>query len=1054
MIIQNILFPSRKFNPVPEAFLRVSGATNCATDMTELVMAEGARAEFDTYFNGLSYEKWKKYTCIGDVSLHIGISGKFTLILFNEYRASNQNIKTEIARVTLSTLSEKEEKSYHPSNALPAAEETESLVRFVSANAEWKEKYFDIPVPDSDFRGIISFDLVCEAEGSVFKGGYYDAAVEGNHEDPYFAVDICTFRREKFVKRNMDMLKREVFDADSPLKGRFEVFISDNGKSLDLSDDYFGKVHVFPNKNAGGAGGFGRAMIEILHSPNYQKFTHIIMMDDDIVFSYETLYRTFMMAKLIKNEYRNAFIGGAMLCLDAPQIQSEALDLWEVVRNRPIKYQYDITNLEFVLKNEIEEKGNHFGWWYCVMPIGVVKANNLPLPIFIKRDDIEYGIRNGRTFINLNGLCVLHESFDNKRRGYLEYYYWRNVCILNAIHFRYDKNTLKKQLYALMKSCLVRFRYDDANLAFAGVEDFLRGVDWLKSTDVEALNAYVLDYTYKAVPIDKINPPFAYDAYEAALNTEEGVKEQVLNAKGKTVFRKVIYGWFHKSGGVRYVRMNNPAIYNFYGVKRVINYDEASGKAFVTYKSWRELLNLVRNYRKLCKLIDEKYDAARQDYRLRAHELTDLSFWNSYLGLDGTVFPAKDFAGDSIILSSSAMRAKRHEKDVRKKDAKHLRHIRISRFFQRFLAVFMPIKRNRICFYVHERKGYTCNLKYIAEELIKRYPDKTELIWVTRYPETCEALAAKGIKVVELGSRQHWYYQFTSKAVIVNDAFPESVVLRLRQFTVNTWHASMNYKRIGPDSVKFRNDIAKKIFSIRNKQPRMYVSGSQYFTDDTSRSFRFDKKVFVPFGMPRNDIFFRDNTELGKKIRREYALPEKCKLVLYAPTFRDGYKEDIYGLDFKRLVSALHKKFGGDWRVLYRRHYFVNSKDVILDRNTIDVSAYEDMNELLAVSDALISDYSSCLWDFSITERPSFVYAADLNNYHLKDRDFSYPLEKWPFSIAADNDRLEANIMDFNEEEYKAKIEQHHKDGGLFDDGHASERVVNELAAKLKLNKR
>ena len=138
----------------------------------------------------------------------------------------------------------------------------------------------------------------------------------------------------------------------------------------------------------------------------------------------------------------------------------------------------------------------------------------------------------------------------------------------------------------------------------------------------------------------------------------------------------------------------------------------------------------------------------------------------------------------------------------------------------------MPIKRNRVCFYLHQRKGYTCNLKYITEQLLKEYGNRAEIVWITKYPATCSSLVKRGIRVVKYGTFAHWYYQFTSKVVVVNDAFPESVLLRRRQFTINTWHASMNYKKIGPASVKFVNDIARKVFMIRNKQPQMYVSGS------------------------------------------------------------------------------------------------------------------------------------------------------------------------------------------------------------------------------------
>lgn len=1046
MIIQNILFPGNEFNPELEAYVRIVGSqanepetsketadkqsnyaeandkkTNYAADINELVMQKGIRAEFNTYFNGLSIEKWCKYTQIGEVGLHLKLSGKFTIYVYNEFRAANKNVRKEICRAAF--------------------------------DGNRPDSIIEITIPDRDYRGMISFALESEADGSVFSGGYYYTTQEDVFENPCFAVDICTFKREKFVKRNMDLLQRTVFAADSPLKDCFEVFMSDNGQSLELDDVYGGKVHVFPNKNTGGAGGFGRAMIEILRSPDYEKFTHIIMMDDDIVFNYETLYRTFMMAKLLKDEYKNAFIGGAMLKSNDPKIQSEALDNWIVTKHKPVKFQYDITDLNFVLKNEIEDKGNYFSWWYCVMPIGVVKANNLPLPIFIKRDDIEYGVRNGRTFITLNGICVLHEAFELKRQGFLDYYYWRNICILNAIHFpSYSKEQLKKSLDSLMKNCLVRYRYDDANLAFTGVEDFLRGVDWLKNTDAEQLNNYVMNYTYNAQPTNTITPAFSHGAYEKDIAKEAARKKSISSKPGKSMFRKVAYGWLRRAKGVRYVKMNNPEIYNFYGVKRVINYDENSDKAFVTYKSWRELLNLLKNYKRICKLIDKKFDDVKLEYKYRAKEITSLPFWEKYLELDGTVHEQQDFAADTQIISGCVIKARKRKAAVRKRDKKNLRKVRIKRFMQGFLF-WLPIKRNRICFYSHARKGYSCNLKYICEELLNRYGGKAEIIWITPFPESCTHLVQKGIKVVRFGTFEHWHYQFTSKVVVVNDAFPESVKLRRSQFTVNTWHASMNYKKIGPAYCSFRNDIAKKIFFIRNKQPKMYISGSQYFTEDTSKSFNFKKKIFVPYGMARNDIFFKNNAELTNKIKRQYALPEDCKLVLYAPTFRDGFKEDIHGIDFARLVKVLGEKFGGKWKVLYRKHYFVNSNDVILDKNTIDVSDYDDMNELLAVSDVLISDYSSCLWDFSITHRPSFIYATDMEQYHLNDRDFSYPVEKWPYTIAKDNDELEEVISHFNKADYIKKIKAHHADAEIFDDGKAAERAADAIAQKMKLKK-
>lgn len=382
-----------------------------------------------------------------------------------------------------------------------------------------------------------------------------------------------------------------------------------------------------------------------------------------------------------------------------------------------------------------------------------------------------------------------------------------------------------------------------------------------------------------------------------------------------------------------------------------------------------------------------------------------------------------------------------------KDDKKYMRKVHILRAAQRCLF-FMPIKKNRITFYLTERKGFQCSAKYIAQELIKRYGDRVELIWVTKYPETCEKQGALGIKVVAANSPEHWKYQLTSGVVIVNDAFHESVVLRRGQLKINTWHACMNYKKIGKAVIPFENEEQVKLFDIRNKQPDIYLSGSEFFTEDTSKSFGFDKSRFIATGLPRNDILFSDSKNLSERIKSMYGISKEKRLVLYAPTFRKGNVSSKLLPDFEYLKSALEKRFSGQWCVLYRNHQFVSEKEE-LPSGVIDVSDYDDMNELLAVSDVLISDYSSCLWDFSLTYRPSFVFAPDIDKYESEDRAFAFPLSKWPYPIAGSNDELISNISEFDEQAYREKITEHHNTCKSYDDGNATKRVVDIIAREI-----
>lgn len=367
------------------------------------------------------------------------------------------------------------------------------------------------------------------------------------------------------------------------------------------------------------------------------------------------------------------------------------------------------------------------------------------------------------------------------------------------------------------------------------------------------------------------------------------------------------------------------------------------------------------------------------------------------------------------------------------------------RFVQRGLF-FLPIDQNKLAVYLHARGGYGCNLKYIVEAVLQMRPT-TSIVWITKTPERVECLLCRGIRVVKLNSFRHWWHQFTSKAILISDALPATVRLRRGQVLANAWHGGMNYKRIGPKVSKFQHPAHLQFYLDVNRPPHHYFSGSRFFTEDVSASFDFPREVFHPFGMARNDIFFKDMRPIYGAIRLQYGLASTDKIVLYAPTFREDKLAHGFALDVERLLQALGKRFGGTWKFLYRAHYFITETTAFKD--AIDVSAYEDMSELLAASDVLITDYSSCLWDFALTKRPSFIYATDLENYCEHERAFALPPEQWPCPICTTNDALEQQIVSFDLEQHRQRLEAHLAACGSYDDGHAAERAAAVLCSVL-----
>lgn len=231
-------------------------------------------------------------------------------------------------------------------------------------------------------------------------------------------------------------------------------------------------------------------------------------------------------------------------------------------------------------------------------------------------------------------------------------------------------------------------------------------------------------------------------------------------------------------------------------------------------------------------------------------------------------------------------------------------------------------------------------------------------------------------------------------------------------------------------------------FKLENCQPDVYLSGSNFFTENTAKAFKFDQRIFIATGLPRNDLLFKKDEKLAFQIKRTSNISADSKVVLYAPTFRKNYCADDYGLDYERLLETLKIMYGGSWVVLYRAHYFISEKLLLQNKNVIDVSQYDDMQELLYISDILISDYSSSMWDFSLMGKPCFVYAPDLETYKNEDRAFAYPVEQWPYPIATSNAELLENIKHFNKTQYIQKVKEHHEFAGCYDQGNAAEKVT------------
>ena len=373
--------------------------------------------------------------------------------------------------------------------------------------------------------------------------------------------------------------------------------------------------------------------------------------------------------------------------------------------------------------------------------------------------------------------------------------------------------------------------------------------------------------------------------------------------------------------------------------------------------------------------------------------------------------------------------------------------IKIPFWLLQMLLCFIPLKKNRIVMYSLKQHGYSCNLKYLTTYILEHNCQDFELAWIVKNEAESQCLKRRGILAFKLHSIGHWLFRFRAKVVITNDEFYPMFFRRKGQIYVNTWHGGINYKQIGYSGLAFTNRIQKLIYQMNNPQPDIFAAGSQAFIDSTSKAFGFPKSIFLKCGLPRNDIFFQDYSRIAKKVRARLGIPENTKILLYAPTFRRGKTRPPKEPDYQILRDILKQRFGGNWIILCRYHYF-SQPDLERQKDNqfiLNVSQYEDMQELLVSSDCMISDYSSSMWDFSYTGRPCFVYAPDLKEYQENDRSFSIPVTQWPYPICQNQKELCQAILAFDQNDYQIKIHKHHEQMGSYDHGNACRVLIDEV---------
>ena len=589
--ISRVVLPDANYSANTELFVRLQEKSLKFFDVFERVSVY----HFNTWMNTFAAKKYYDYCELGNLFLKVKVNGRAQIKIVG----SNRNSDLKCVYTNLASAD-------------------------VSGEAV-------IPVENAkDYEGIY-FDLITPADNSCNLISASWCTDKSPLRDNKLAIICCTFKREDYIKKNIRLFEK--FKAENPdLQKKINLFISDNGKTLPAELNS-ANVRIYPNMNAGGAGGFTRGVMEVMALN--EGYTRVLFMDDDVEMFPESFYRTLMLANYLKEEYQDAVINGAMLDLYNKAMFFESMAVQTSYWVKPYHPRCNLNEYHNVLNANLTSKDLFSNpnkkissaWWFCSFTLETFKEKGLPLPVFFRCDDIEYSWRNfGKHHIQMNGICVWHAPFNWRTSKVVDYYYSkRNFFMINMI---YTPNYKKQFLHTLKRDfnvLLQRYDYITCEIYLKTIEDLLAGAATFRQNPEEQFK------NINAINKKRDIQSCGFEEIKIAMQHKPHAKK----------WRRLVYSltknglccpdFCFKSGGISLDCA--PPVKDFILNKEVKVYNLLYRTYELRKFDRKRMAELQNEFKKQYDVISSKYDSLSQEFKQMHGEMTTTEFWRKYLEL-------------------------------------------------------------------------------------------------------------------------------------------------------------------------------------------------------------------------------------------------------------------------------------------------------------------------------------------------------------------------------------------------------------------------------------
>ena len=412
----------------------------------------GERVSFGSYFNAFPAAYWRRWTDVTEVRLTVRASGAPTVIVYR----SNSHGATE--RMTSTVLND-------------------------------GELTIDLSLAPFGDGGWYWFDLAAGTEAAVLEEADWSVE-ESNGDEGSATIAITTYNRPDYCVGQLETLSR----APGTVDLLDEIVIIDQGTQKvvdqpnfqDLSEQLDGRVRVIDQANLGGSGGFARGMTETLRAGRSR---YVLLLDDDVVLEPEGIARGIAFADLCRTP---TIVGGHMFNMYERSVLhswaeavNEWLFFWGPVAGTQQAHNFARSNLRRTAWLHKRFDVAYNGWWMCLIPVEVIREIGVSLPLFIKWDDAEFGLRAGKAgfpTVTFPGAAVWHIPWIEKDDtvDWQAYYHQRNRWVVALLHSPYPRggNLISWSLRIDLKQ-LLALQYSAVELRLQALEDVLDGPERL-----------------------------------------------------------------------------------------------------------------------------------------------------------------------------------------------------------------------------------------------------------------------------------------------------------------------------------------------------------------------------------------------------------------------------------------------------------------------------------------------------------------------------------------------------------------------------------------------